>query len=410
MTGKTNTSSGETSPVRLVIHGGAGKITRARLTPEREQAYTQVLARSLTAGHAVLAAGGSSIDAVIAAVVVMEDSPLFNAGKGAVFSNAAAPNLMRRSWMVPRSWPVLLPGHDDTQPDPCRPCGHDAKPHVMLIGQGAEAFAAEKGLEIVDPSYFYTQFRWNQLQKAIAEERLLHDHDVVPDTPPPETKKRRMKSRERSGAVALDRQGNLAAGTSTGGITNKRFGRVGDSPIIGAGTYADNRSVAVSGTGTGEMFIRTVPPSTPRHRYGCSTSHYRGGGQFAGGNRCHRRRWRFDRAGCKRQLCNAFQYQRHVPWHYRQRRHRAGEHFLMRRHAPDGTFPGSREISAINPSIFCKARRCTGLAGIAHVARDFDSTENRPPGSGEWRCQVCIVIYLFFLGLGVCPGIATTPE
>jgi beta-aspartyl-peptidase (threonine type) len=131
-------------------------------------------------------------------------------------------------------------------------------PHVMLMGQGADAFAAEKGLEIVDPSYFYTQFRWNQLQKAIAQERLLQDHDAIPDTPQPDVNEKTDEKRGTVGAVALDRQGNLAAGTSTGGITNKRFGRVGDSPIIGAGTYADNRSVAVSATGTGEMFIRAA--------------------------------------------------------------------------------------------------------------------------------------------------------
>jgi beta-aspartyl-peptidase (threonine type) len=122
------------------------------------------------------------------------------------------------------------------------------------MGQGADAFAAEKCLEIVDPSYFHTQFRWNQLQKAIAEERVLRDHDFDADIYQP------VKDEKRGtvGAVALDRHGNLAAGTSTGGLTNKRFGRVGDSPIIGAGTYADNRSVAVSATGTGEMFIRTA--------------------------------------------------------------------------------------------------------------------------------------------------------
>jgi beta-aspartyl-peptidase (threonine type) len=127
--------------------------------------------------------------------------------------------------------------------------------HVMLIGPGAEAFAAEKDLEIVDPSYFHTQFRWDQLQKAIAQERMLHDHDALIGKPDPDEKMD--GKRGTVGAVALDRHGNLAAGTSTGGLTNKRFGRVGDSPIIGAGTYADNRSVAVSATGSGEMFIRT---------------------------------------------------------------------------------------------------------------------------------------------------------
>jgi beta-aspartyl-peptidase (threonine type) len=249
----------DTSPIRLVIHGGAGTITRSKLTTELEQAYTQVLAQSLTAGHAVLEAGGSSIDAVIAAIVVMEDSPLFNAGKGAVFSNAGRieldASIMDGSTLMAGSVAAVT-----TIRNPIR-AAHAVmtqSAHVMLMGQGADAFAAEKGLEIVDPSYFYTQFRWNQLQKAIAEERVLQDHDTVPDTPQLDANEKTDEKRGTVGAVALDRQGNLAAGTSTGGITNKRFGRVGDSPIIGAGTYANNRSVAVSATGTGEMFIRTA--------------------------------------------------------------------------------------------------------------------------------------------------------
>jgi beta-aspartyl-peptidase (threonine type) len=126
-------------------------------------------------------------------------------------------------------------------------------PHVLMIGAGAEAFAAEHGLEIVDPAYFHTQARWDQLQKARSEERILLDHDAGPALAQPKDEKRGTV-----GAVALDRQGNLAAGTSTGGLTNKRWGRVGDSPIVGAGTWADNRTVAVSATGTGEMFIRSA--------------------------------------------------------------------------------------------------------------------------------------------------------
>ena len=248
----------EISPIRLVIHGGAGTLTRARLKKEREQAYTQVLEQSLTAGHAVLAAGGSSIDAVIAAIVVMEDSPLFNAGKGAVFSNAGRieldASIMDGSTLMAGSVAGVT-----TIRNPIR-AAHAVmtqSEHVMLIGQGADAFAAEQGLEIVDPSYFYTQFRWDQLQKAIAQERLLRDHDALSDKPQTASRAEKMdQKRGTVGAVALDGHGNLAAGTSTGGITNKRFGRVGDSPIIGAGTYADNRSVAVSATGSGEMFIR----------------------------------------------------------------------------------------------------------------------------------------------------------
>jgi beta-aspartyl-peptidase (threonine type) len=246
----------DTSPIRLVIHGGAGTITRARLKKEREQAYTQVLEQSLTAGYSVLAAGGSSIDAVIAAIVVMEDSPLFNAGKGAVLSNAGRieldASIMDGSTLMAGSVAAVT-----TIRNPIR-AAHAVmtqSEHVMLMGPGAEAFAAEKDLEIVDPSYFHTQFRWDQLQKAISQERLLRDHDALPGKP--DTDEKMDEKHGTVGAVALDRHRNLAAGTSTGGLTNKRFGRVGDSPIIGAGTYADNRSVAVSATGSGEMFIRT---------------------------------------------------------------------------------------------------------------------------------------------------------
>jgi beta-aspartyl-peptidase (threonine type) len=248
----------DTAPIRLVIHGGAGTITRAKLKKDREQAYTQVLAQSLTAGYAVLAAGGSSIDAVIAAIVVMEDSPLFNAGKGAVFSNAGRieldASIMDGSTLMAGSVAGVTTVHN---PIRAAHAVMTKSPHVMLIGQGADAFAAEQGLEIVDPSYFHTEYRWNQLQRAIAHERVLLDHDVDLDTSQPDTDEKTDKKRGTVGAVALDRYGNLASGTSTGGLTNKRFGRVGDSPIIGAGTYADNRSVAVSATGTGEMFIRT---------------------------------------------------------------------------------------------------------------------------------------------------------
>jgi len=243
------------SPIRLVIHGGAGTIKRNKLTTEREQAYMQALEQSLIAGHAVLTAGGSSMDAVIAAITMMEDSPLFNAGKGAVFSHAGR-NELEASIMEGSARMAGAVAGVTTIRNPIH-AAHAVmtkSPHVMLIGQGAETFATEQGLEIVNPSYFYTQHRWDQLQKAIAKELVLRDHDIDPDTPLP----REDEKRGTVGAVALDRYGNLAAGTSTGGLTNKRYERVGDSSIIGAGTYADNRSVAVSATGIGEMFIRTA--------------------------------------------------------------------------------------------------------------------------------------------------------
>ncbi len=241
-------------PFRLIIHGGAGALSRNQSTAEREQTFRQVLAQSLAAGHAVLAAGGSSIDAVIAAIVVMEDSPLFNAGKGAVFTHAGRNELDAAIMEGATRMAGAVAGVTTIRNPICAAHAVMTKSvHVTLMGQGADAFAAEQGLEIVDPSYFYTQHRWDQLQKAIAKDRILLDHDSDSDTPLPD----REEKRGTVGAVALDRNGNLAAGTSTGGLTNKRFGRVGDSPIIGAGTYADNRSVAVSATGTGEMFIRT---------------------------------------------------------------------------------------------------------------------------------------------------------
>ena len=243
-----------TQPIRLIIHGGAGDIRRERLKAEREQAFTEVMKQSLQAGYVVLVAGGSSIDAVIAAIAVMEDSPLFNAGKGAVFSHEGR-NELDAAIMDGASLRAGAVAGVTTLRNPIR-AAHAVMTenrHVMLIGQGAEAFAGEQGLEIVDPAYFFDQHRWNQLQKAIAREQIALDHDIDDET--------QLANNEKHGtvgAVALDRQGNLAAGTSTGGLTNKRYGRVGDTPVIGAGTYADNRSVAVSATGTGEMFIRTA--------------------------------------------------------------------------------------------------------------------------------------------------------
>ena len=241
--------------IRLLIHGGSGTIERGKLTIEREQAYRQTLTQSLTAGHMVLTAGGSSIDAVIAAIVVMEDSSLFNAGKGSVFSHAGH-NEMEASIMDGFSRMAGAVAAITTIRNPIR-AAHAVmikSKHVMLMGQGAETFATEQGLECVDSSYFYTEYRWNQLQRAIAAECVLRDHDIGPET----SLSDQDKMHGTVGAVALDCYGNLAAGTSTGGLANKRCGRVGDSPIIGAGTYADNRSIAVSATGTGEMFIRTA--------------------------------------------------------------------------------------------------------------------------------------------------------
>jgi beta-aspartyl-peptidase (threonine type) len=254
-TGRTRKSSA-LRPFGFVIHGGAGTIERSRMTPEREKAYRDKLTEALRAGFDVLNRGGACLDAVVAAITLLEDSPLFNAGKGAVFTNAGT-NELDSSIMDGRTLkagavaglkrvknPILLARLVMEQ-----------SPHVMMTGEGAEVFAAQKGVELVDPKYFYTEERWQQLQKAKEAEK----------NPPP---KRSKLEREASpfdehkfgtvGAVCLDRAGNLGAGTSTGGTTNKRFGRVGDSPIIGAGTYANNETCAVSCTGDGEYFIRSV--------------------------------------------------------------------------------------------------------------------------------------------------------
>lgn len=242
-------------PLRLVIHGGAGAINRSRLTAEREVAYREVLTQSLTAGFAVLSSGGSSIDAVIAAIVVLEDSPFFNAGKGSVFNHEGQHEL-EASIMEGATRLAGAVAGITTVRNPIR-AAHAImlkSPHAMLIGPGAEKFAAAQGLEIVDPEYFYTSHRWEQLKKALANEQVLRDHDAESST----LIANNDEKHGTVGAVALDRHGNLAAGTSTGGLTNKQQGRVGDSSIIGAGTYADNRSVAVSATGTGEVFIRAA--------------------------------------------------------------------------------------------------------------------------------------------------------
>lgn len=255
MTQQHNRLIASQSSIRLVIHGGAGAISRTRLTKEREQTYQQILREALLAGYAVLNAGRSSIEAVTEAIVVMEDSPLFNAGKGSVFTHDGH-NELDAAIMDGATRMAGAVAGVRTIRNPIRAAQAvmTQSNHVMLIAEGAEAFARDQGLEIVDPAYFYTQQRWEQLQRAIERERAQYPQAIEADSLLVE----KDEKYGTVGAVALDCNGNLAAGTSTGGLANKRYGRVGDSPIIGAGTYADNRSVAVSGTGTGEMFIRTA--------------------------------------------------------------------------------------------------------------------------------------------------------
>jgi L-asparaginase / beta-aspartyl-peptidase len=241
----------------IVIHGGAGTIDRGSMSAEMEAGYRAKLEEALRAGHAVLERGGPSLDAVEAAINVLEDSPLFNAGKGAVFTSEGK-NELDSSIMDGRTRMAgAVAGVTRVKnPIDLARAVMERSPHVMMVGAGAEAFAEEQGLELVEPSYFFTEHRWQSLEEARAAERATGGEESAAAAGSLWGESaRRMGT---VGAVALDREGNLAAGTSTGGMTNKKWGRVGDAPIIGAGTYADNRCGGISATGHGEYFIRSV--------------------------------------------------------------------------------------------------------------------------------------------------------
>lgn len=251
----------------IAIHGGAGAMSRAAMTPEKEQEYLSALDGILAAGQAVLAAGGSALDAVTEAVRLLEDCPLFNAGHGAVFTSAATHELDASIMDGATLRSGAIAGVDCVR-NPvlaARKVMEESK-HVFFVGEGAEAFAREHGLDIVDPSYFSTDARREQLLRVQREtpEAAVLDHDgqaLVANSQPAAAPAEPLDADKKLGtvgAVAVDAQGNLAAATSTGGITNKQVGRVGDAPLIGAGCYASNRTCAVSTTGTGEMFIRMV--------------------------------------------------------------------------------------------------------------------------------------------------------
>ncbi|WP_413775200.1 isoaspartyl peptidase/L-asparaginase family protein [Hymenobacter weizhouensis] len=256
------------------------------MTPDKEKAYNEALNQALDAGYAILKRGGTSLDAVEAAVRFMEDSPLFNAGKGAVFTHDGR-NELDAAIMDGRTLAAGSVAGVTVVRNPITAARAvmEKSEHVMMVGPGAEQFAREKGLEIVEPKYFYTEARYQQLQKALAEERRPGTPDqlnapsqsqvAAPAKAPTKTKVKVKPGKPQGsvppsliftegkkygtvGAVALDQFGNLAAATSTGGMTNKRYGRVGDAPIIGSGTYADNQSCAVSCTGWGEYFIRAT--------------------------------------------------------------------------------------------------------------------------------------------------------
>lgn len=226
----------------FAIHGGAGTLTRADMTPEQDAAFRAALQQALDAGAEILSNGGTAMDAVTAAIVIMEDDPRFNAGKGAVFTWEGT-NELDAAVMDGRTRAAGAVTGVKTVKNPILLAQQVMKDgrHVFLSGAGAEEFAGEHGLELVDPGYFATEWRRKSLERMKAEKLSALDVDIKFGT---------------VGAVALDLDGNVAAGTSTGGMTGKRWGRIGDAPIIGAGTYADNRDCAVSATGDGEYFIR----------------------------------------------------------------------------------------------------------------------------------------------------------
>jgi beta-aspartyl-peptidase (threonine type) len=246
----------------LVIHGGAGTILRSSMTPEKEKLYKQGLQNALNAGNAVLKNGGTALDAVEASIQVLEDDSLFNAGKGAVFTNEGK-NEMDASIMDGKTLKAgAVAGITNIKnPITAARVVMDKSEHVMMAGRGAELFAAANGCTVVDPSYFFTTQRWNDLLEAKQEDSLktLHKDSTKAFLKQPGNHDYKYGT---VGAVALDMYGNLAAATSTGGMTDKRYGRIGDSPIIGAGTYADNNTCAVSCTGWGEYFIRLVMAKT----------------------------------------------------------------------------------------------------------------------------------------------------
>ncbi|PQA85585.1 isoaspartyl peptidase/L-asparaginase family protein [Hyphococcus luteus] len=238
------------APITIVIHGGAGALAPGRYTPEEEAAYKAKLGEALDAGYAVLEEGGAALDAIEAAIVTMEDSPLFNAGKGAVFTRDGK-NELDTSIMDGRTLNAGAAAGVTTVKNPIKLARAimENSEHVMFARDGADKFAKEQGLDLVKPEYFRTERRWNAYKKALKAEKEAAKDGKGAALPHP-------FKYGTVGAVALDADGNLAAGTSTGGMMMKRYGRVGDSPIIGAGTFADNKSCAVSATGWGEYFIR----------------------------------------------------------------------------------------------------------------------------------------------------------
>lgn len=238
----------------IIIHGGAGTILKKNLSPEKEKEYQEKLTEAIKTGHEILKKGGTSVDAVIKTIQVMEESPLFNAGKGAVFTHDGM-NELDASIMTGNDLNAGAVAGVSNVKSPIALAREVMlnSPHVLLSGKGASVFAEKQGLEIVDPSYFYTEKRFKSLQRIKEKMKAESNQNSKTAFYDSEIKDSKFGT---VGCVALDKDGNITAGTSTGGMTNKRWNRIGDSPIIGAGTYANNKTCGVSSTGWGEYFIR----------------------------------------------------------------------------------------------------------------------------------------------------------
>lgn len=253
-------SENKEKPLALVIHGGAGTIKKENMTPEREAAYRAKLQEALDKGYAVLEQGGTAVEAVRSAINVMEDAPLFNAGRGAVF-NSLGKQEMDASIMEGNTLNAGAVAGVTNIKNPINAAilVKDSTRHVMLSGDGAVEFAKQHGLTFEKDAYFFTEKRYKQLERAREKEKVTLDHSYLIDEELMNDKSLIDDHKFGTvGCVAIDGDGNIVAGTSTGGMTNKKYGRIGDSPIIGAGNYANNATCGISCTGTGEYFMRTL--------------------------------------------------------------------------------------------------------------------------------------------------------
>lgn len=253
---KSSSELKDNQKIAIVIHGGAGTILKKNMTPEMELEYKRVLEQAIKTGYTILENGGSSLDAVEKTIKILEDSPLFNAGKGAVFTNQGK-NELDASIMDGKTLKAGAIAGVTTVKNPISLARvvMEKSEHVMLAREGAEFFASQHNIEIVNPAYFYVESRYQSLLRAQEKDKTMLDHNDKSEFYDVNIKDSKFGT---VGCVALDKNGNIVAGTSTGGMTNKKWGRIGDAPIIGAGTYANNATCGISATGWGEFFMRNV--------------------------------------------------------------------------------------------------------------------------------------------------------